>query len=195
MRKLALSIFFVGIHTLLSAQIISFVGFGGKTDVFLQWTLAANSSCSSLQIEWSTDSFFFSPTVIYTYPGICGGSSQSTYSFTHTTASQNSKNYYRIRSTLGFSDIISVSTQLNVKNYRMYPVPFNEESNIFFENPKNVPVRFYLFDRKGVMIYTSELFLGNYYKMLRNGLTPGLYYFWITDMSNVFVLGKTWIND
>ncbi len=179
-----------------SSALNSFIAFPGNGDVNLQWSINPGFSCSSVTVEWSTDSFSFSS--IYTYPGVCGASSSIlTYQWDHTTPSSSTNNYYRLNlGVYGYSQIISTSTG-NPKKYLLYPNPFNDQPcKIIFNNPSNNPVSMYIFDHNGQLVKKTLPFQGNSIVFYRDGLYANLYYFaMVTIGGDLLAWGKFYVND
>ncbi len=101
----------------------------GRNAVEVRWTLKANVSCQSPQVQRSNDKEVF--TTIYTYPGVCGGAAnEESYQWIDTRALNNYKFYYRLKiDDAEFSAIDSVEgdTPLSDEGVYLYPNPSSTE--------------------------------------------------------------------
>jgi hypothetical protein len=178
-----------------SNALVSFIAMAGKSDITLRWAIAVNANCGSIALEYSTDSLFSFPSIIYT-DNVPLSSSVLTFQYTHTTADRSVKNYYRLNlGACGYSQIIGESVGGSL-NYKLYPNPLNQETcTIIFDNPKGKICKLYIFDRNGQLLRTGDPFQGNTVQFLRNGLDAAMYYFVVSDLSEVYVGGKFIISD
>jgi hypothetical protein len=199
-KSIFLGLFFISVCSLLtfaqSGSIQSFVAIPGQTDITLTWGINPPANCGTISIEYSNDSTFYFPVVIYT-DNIPSSTEALTFQYTHTGADKKVKNYYRLNAgSCGSSQIISAGVG-NSLNYKLYPNPLREGEpcTVIFENPRGCICRVYIFDRNGQLVRKDEPFQGNTVQFYRNGIPAGLYYFVISDLNDVYVGGKFYITD
>jgi len=159
----------------------------GKSDITLTWSIDPICQCSPIYLEWSTDSLFTNPMIIY---------SGTDYSFDHTAADLTKTNYYRLNVCGNYSQVIAI--RVGGLNYLLYPNPINASSgyiaNIVFQNQYNNYYYMYIFDHNGQLIRTSSLFTGTTYQFSVDALPPGLYIFLIASpVSNIAAAGKFFV--
>lgn len=97
MMKLNFVLFFSIICTLLSTwqsnpTLANFSAQQISNSVNISWTVKAGFSCTDVNVEHSTDSINFIS--IYTYPGVCGATSEDQdYDFVQQNPDKNTNNY------------------------------------------------------------------------------------------------------
>jgi hypothetical protein len=167
--------------------------FDGK--VILSWTISGGNSCNGITIFRSTDSLIY--TEIGEISGVCGHVSLPvSYSFTDTSPSTTSTNYYRLD--LGGLEL-SYSVALNVIDfndlfYKLIPQPIqNGSATLYFANPTSQLVKFHLFSVFGQLLdvlETNQEFL----ELTTFRWSPGSYYFSIIfPFSSQRISGKLYV--
>ncbi len=168
----------------------NFSAFESNGKVYLNWTVTSGSTCDGIEIYHSQDETNF--TRIGDIPGICGSSSEPvSYSFVHTTPLQNSVNKYRLLlGLLGYSNILTLNI-IDTKEggYSIFPNPLQENSVLYFKNPRKEIFTFKIFDQSGKMI-SKDSISGDEISLRNSDYRPGLYYFAIMDESKIQIRGK-----
>ncbi len=201
MRRFQSVLTFLFFQLLLSANCFSqtnetldnFSAFESNGKVYLNWTVTSGSTCDGIEIYHSQDETNF--TRIGDIPGICGSSSEPvSYSFVHATPLQNSVNKYRLLlGLLGYSNTLTLNIiDTKESGYSIFPNPLQENSVLYFKNPRKEIFTFKIFDQSGKMISKSSI-SGDQISLRNSDYRPGLHYFFIMDESKIQISGKFFV--
>lgn len=137
--------------------LVNFTGIQYKDSVLLNFIVGKGFSCNGINIERSADSLNFS--VIGGIQGICGSADYETpFQFTDKSPLINADNYYRLDLGLyGFSQALKVAfVKFNVAGYLFYPDPCRFNCSLFFENPTNAEVKFFIYHYSGREVFQKK---------------------------------------
>lgn len=154
--------------------------------ISITWTVKAGFSCTDVNVEFSTDSVSFSS--IYTYPGVCGATSEDQdYNFVQENPASNKKNFYRMNlGNYGLSQVLSVFySDLGSAGFAVLPNPIQGTGKIKFNNPTNSEFTFEVFSTKGALVYSQEV-NGEEIELNSTLLKNGVYFFRIHNNKNNF---------
>lgn len=188
-------IFFIFITAVKSQVVLTFSLFPEQSDILIYWTINAGASCDQMNLEYSTDSNFYFPSTIYNGSFPSYASSPTSFNYTHTNPSTNQRSFYRLNLGIcGYSQVLGTGLGGNV-----YPNPFNDFTNLLFQNPNNYVLSVYVYDHNGQLVLRTPPFpptMGTTYQLYRSGLPSGLYFFIIAS-SNMDIVskGKFFITD
>lgn len=184
---------FLLLSVLAQAQIRSVEAILSGKNVVIQWVVEAYQSCDQVVVQHSTDSIYFSD--IYSYPGVCGGSSVAeSYQFKHSSPSVG-PNYYRLYlGRYGYSQIIRITVTGNPAGLQVAPNPFNESTKVSLINEGKI-YDVIILDMKGNIIRMDEKQFQPEFVFYRKLLNAGLYYLIITDYRSLFTYAKIVIRD
>jgi hypothetical protein len=162
-------------------------------NVVIQWVVDAYQTCDEVVVQHSTDSIYFND--IYSYPGVCGGSSVAeSYQFKHSSPSIGA-NYYRLYlGKYGYTQVIRVTVTGNPAGLQVAPNPFNESTKISLINEGKI-YDVIILDMKGNIIRMDEKQFQPEFIFYRKLLNAGLYYLIITDYRSLFTYAKIVIRD
>jgi hypothetical protein len=193
-QTLTILMIMLGFCALAQGPLQYFIQVPVKSDIKLSWAINPNYSCDRMEVEHSNDSLFSFPRVVYTGT-FTPSSSVMNYDFTHTGVDRSQPNYYRLNlGACGFSNTIRAINSGST-GYWLYPNPFNEFATVIFQNPLNLAVSFYVFDRNGQLLRKSAPLLGNTLLVYRENLLAGFYYFAIVHENDVLTWGKFYVKD
>lgn len=184
---------FLLLSVLAQAQIRSVEAILSGKNVVIQWVVEAYQSCDQVVVQHSTDSIYFSD--IYSYPGVCGGSSVAeSYQFKHSSPAVG-PNYYRLYlGRYGYSQIIRITVTGNPAGLQVAPNPFNESTKVSLINEGKI-YDVIILDMKGNIIRMDEKQFQPEFVFYRKLLNAGLYYLIITDYRSLFTYAKIVIRD
>lgn len=163
----------------------NFSAFEHNGSIYLNWTVAAGTTCNGIDIYRSGDNLNFNH--IGRIPGVCGNnSSPVSYSFTDENPIPNNTNYYRLElGNFGYSTTIShdfISIQNN--EFQIRPHPVTSESKIYFNNSTKKECEFILYNLNGVKhlrLSTTE----NFFPISKDFLPSGIYVFTIAPVGSL----------
>lgn len=149
--------------------------------VIARWTVKAGFSCNDVTLERSRDSLYFTP--VYTYPGICGASSENEdYSYPDHDPVKNSRSYYRLNlGNYGYSSVVALNyLDYSGKGYSVFPMPFTSIATLYFDNPKGELFAFSIIDLKGKIIHRDDIETGRI-EIDGSSWPAGVYIFLLTN--------------
>jgi hypothetical protein len=193
MRKL-ISLLFIFITIASFAQrIVNFYVFTAGTNVGLRFTIAKGVQCGGYKIYHSSDSISYS--VVYDYPGICGGSgTDETISFTHNNPALNLVNYYKV-------ELVPIETSRAEKIYvgeqiksglQVYPNPadaLHNQLTLKLNNAtSNLKLAGFIYDQTGKPIRQLDLnaFPNEALSLEIANLSNGLYVIWLANDNQAY---------
>lgn len=180
-------------NSLLAQQnmaLVSFNGFQYKDSVILNFTMAKGYSCNGIYIERSEDSVNFSG--IGDIQGVCGSSDfEVPFQFTDNSPLQNTGNFYRLDlGNFGYSEIIKIYfAKLNPAGLAFYPNPCIQNCSLYFENPTNSELEFFIYDYSGKLI-VQEKIRGTVFEIDRKNLSRGVYYYHLIHKDEIKISGR-----
>lgn len=123
-------------------------------NVEVRWTLKANVSCQSPQVQRGLDSLSFE--TVYIYPGVCGGTGEEeSYSWIDSDLLPASKIYYRLRIDDGeYSqiDVIEQSLPLEGDQVRIFPNPSGGQFDLQYEPSLGRPNKITIYELSGAEV-------------------------------------------
>ena len=168
----------------------NFSGVQYKDSVLLNFVMNKGYSCNGINIERSDDSLNFY--LIGDIQGVCGSPDfEVPFQYTDKSPLQNADNFYRLDlGNLGNSEIIKVHfAKLNIAGYSFFPNPCKDNCALYFENPKNDEVEFFLFYFSGKLIEQKKQ-RGSKIEINTKNLSSGIYYYRIGNSRDARFSGK-----
>ncbi len=164
----------------------NFSGNSYKNSALLQWTTKIGFSCSDIKIEHSLDSLKFES--IYTWPGICGATSQE-IDYTYQVPSLATGIYHYFKLNMGFygtSSFIKVFVPLAVKTALVVPNPATFESKIVYNLESGESAKIEIYNSHGDTVFSMMETFENNIELKNLGLPNGLYCYKIITNSKIF---------
>lgn len=162
------------------SQKVELASFSVLTDnkkVYLNWVLAAGSTCNGMKVFSSLDTINF--VEVGDISGICGSSSGLVgYEFTDEAPAKEKTIYYKIR--FGFSQFSEMKTiKLETKNETniiVRPNPASSLVTLIFNNEHEDVFNLKLSDPMGNVIFSEENIQSSYYSFDISDLANGQYF-------------------
>jgi hypothetical protein len=172
--------------------VATFNVFPEQSDIIISWGINPGYGCDKMDLEYSTDSLFYGPSVIFSGSFDPTATSIMWYNYKHTNPSSVQRSYYRLNlGSCGYSQIVGSGLGGN-----FYPNPFRDMATILFQNPSNYTLYVYIFDHNGQLIQKTPPFLGNSYQLIRGSLQAGLYFYVVASANfDIVSRGKFYCTD
>ena len=164
-----------------------------KNIVEVRWTLKANVSCQSPQVQRSTNGELFS--TIYTFPGVCGGSpSEESYSWIDQSALDSYTYFYRLRiddAEYSSIELVEAKLPLGELGVFLYPNPSSSAVYIRYEASfgRIESIRWFNMEGREVYLIQSDelqFMERGLEKFVPSNIGPALYFIECRFSSGVF---------
>lgn len=125
--------------------------------VLLRWTINEGQTCADVMLEHGTDTNNLE--TFYTYPGICGHSSEkSSYQHRHALPLKGQQNYYRVN--LGDAEYSAIQSVFISHSgnliFSVYPMPLQKSSVLYMKTFSPGHSRVLLHNSLGQLVYESK---------------------------------------
>ena len=190
---------FLSVSIYAQFRIVNFNLFQVGTNVLIKFTVTAGSICNGYTVYHCLDSVSFVP--VYDYAGVCGtSSSDENFSYTHTGATPDKINYYKVQlSTVETSGIRRIYVPSNSRSGIIaYPNPILNTSDslkLRLFNTNNLQLVGFIYSPSGKP--RQELHLkakGELTALDVNNFENGVYVVWLTDgyqaYSSKFIINR-----
>lgn len=183
-------IFLCSAFTAIAQRINGFNLYPLSNGVSVNFNIAPGPDCYGYKIYHCLDSVSY--VEIYDFAGICGTSLENEFkSFTHTTATLNQINYYKVQLypyEVAYNRILY--TNDGKKTILAYPNPvssFNGYIRMKVAGVNNVGLEGYVCNEFGNKIQTLDLqTIGDVFQIQIETYADGVYFVWVSDGANIY---------